>query len=83
MDLRSLRLQIAAGHPGHQLVPSGEDTLLHLASGLRAKDDHLLALEGHNEGSRRGHALGPPVEWEDPSIEDDSRLVLAAAGEKG
>mmetsp|Transcript_25264 Transcript_25264/g.80298 ORF Transcript_25264/g.80298 Transcript_25264/m.80298 type:complete len:292 (+) Transcript_25264:457-1332(+) len=67
--------QAPLGHEGHQVVHDREDALLHLASVLRAQDDHLSPLEGHGDGGRRGHAFGLPVAREDARVEDHEGLV--------
>mmetsp|Transcript_25265 Transcript_25265/g.80303 ORF Transcript_25265/g.80303 Transcript_25265/m.80303 type:complete len:275 (+) Transcript_25265:457-1281(+) len=69
--------QAPLGHEGHQVVHDREDALLHLASVLRAQDDHLSPLEGHGDGGRRGHAFGLPVAREDARVEDHEGLVRA------
>src|SRR5262249_50314494 len=55
----------------HFVEEDGENTLLHLASVLGTKNDHLLLgeVDGHRSG--RGHACGVSVGWESTSIVDD------------
>ena len=71
--------QLRLGIMDIHIVHHSEHALLHLAGVLHATDDHLLVLEGHSDGSRRGHALCLPVAWEDPNIEDEERLAKAGA----
>ena len=54
-----------------ELYHDGEDTLLHLASVFRTKDDHLHALEVDFNRGGGGHALGESICRELSGIVDD------------